>query len=32
MALPDIALTRGYSTAGTLGLGYKVMMRFADKV
>jgi len=32
LALPDVALTEGYSTAGTLGMGYKLMMRFADKV
>ncbi len=32
MALPDVALTRGFSTAWTLGMGYKVMIHFADKV
>lgn len=32
LSLPDVALTRGYTTAGTLGMGYKVMIRFADKV
>ena len=32
MQLPDVALTRGYTTAGTLGMGYKVMVSFADKV
>lgn len=32
MALPDVALTRGYSTTGTLGMGYKVMIHFADRV
>lgn len=32
MELPDVALTKGYSTAGTLGMGYKVMIHFADKV
>ena len=32
MALPDVALTRYYSTAGTLGMGYKLMIRFADRV
>lgn len=32
MSLPDVALTRGYSTAGTLGMGYKIMLSFADKV
>ncbi len=30
--LPDVALTFGFSTAGTLGMGYKVMMSFADKM
>ena len=30
--LPDVALTLGFSTAGTLGMGYKVMLSFADKV
>ncbi len=32
MALPDVALTKHYSTAGTLGMGYKVMLHFADRV
>lgn len=32
MALPDVALTRNYSTAGTLGMGYKLMIHFADKI
>ncbi len=32
MALPDVALTKNYSTAGTLGMGYKIMIHFADKV
>jgi anti-sigma regulatory factor (Ser/Thr protein kinase) len=32
MSLPDVALTHGYSTAGTLGMGYKLMIRFADRV
>lgn len=32
MALPDVALTKGYSTAGTLGLGYKLMIHLADRV
>jgi PAS domain S-box-containing protein len=32
MALPDVALTRNYSTAGTLGMGYKLMIHFADRV
>jgi len=30
--LPDVALTQGYSTAGTLGMGYKVMLSFANNV
>ncbi len=32
LALPDVALTRGYSTADSLGMGYKVMIEFADKL
>ena len=32
MALPDVALTRHYSTVGTLGMGYKLIIHFADKV
>ncbi len=32
MELPEVALTRNYSTAGTLGMGYKQMIHFADKV
>lgn len=32
IALPDVALTKGYTTAGTLGMGYKVMIHFADRV
>lgn len=32
LSLPDIALTKGYSTAGTLGMGYKVMISFSDRV
>lgn len=32
MNLPDVALREGYSTAGTLGMGYKVMMQVADRV
>jgi PAS domain S-box-containing protein len=31
-ALPDVALVRGYSTAGTMGLGYKIIIRSADRV
>lgn len=30
--LPEVALTRGYSTAGTLGMGYKAMISFADRI
>jgi PAS domain S-box-containing protein len=32
LALPDVALRRGYSTAGTLGMGYKMMIQFADTI
>ncbi len=32
LSLPDVALRRGYSTAGTLGMGYKVMIRLCDRV
>lgn len=32
LELPDVALTRGYSTAGTMGMGYKIMIGLADKV
>jgi PAS domain S-box-containing protein len=32
LSLPDVALTSGYSTSGTLGMGYKAMMSFADHV
>ncbi len=32
IALPDVALRPGYSTAGTLGMGYKMMIQFSDKV
>lgn len=32
LSLPDVALTKGYSTADSLGMGYKVMIEFADKV
>jgi anti-sigma regulatory factor (Ser/Thr protein kinase) len=32
LSLPDVALTRGYSTAGTLGMGYKLMIHFADRI
>lgn len=30
--LPDVALRDHFSTAGTLGMGYKVMLSFCDKV
>jgi PAS domain S-box-containing protein len=30
--MPDVALTPGFSTVGTLGMGYKVILSFADKV
>lgn len=30
--LPDLALRERYSTAGTLGMGYKVILSFCDKV
>lgn len=32
LALPDVALRPRFSTAGTLGMGYKMMIRFADRV
>ncbi len=32
LTLPNVALTNNYSTAGTLGMGYKVMLKLADKV
>ena len=32
MALPAVALTRNHSTAGTLGMGYKLMIHFSDRV
>ncbi|MDI6829031.1 MAG: ATP-binding protein, partial [Armatimonadota bacterium] len=32
LSLPDIALTKGYSTAGSLGMGYKVMISFSDRI
>jgi sensor domain CHASE-containing protein/anti-sigma regulatory factor (Ser/Thr protein kinase) len=31
-ALPDVALRYGYTTAKSLGIGYKVMIELADKV
>jgi PAS domain S-box-containing protein len=30
--LPDVALVRGYTTTGTLGMGYKLMMASAERV
>jgi PAS domain S-box-containing protein len=32
LALPELALRRGYSTAGTLGMGYKIMIQLTDRV
>ncbi|MHB1000040.1 MAG: PAS domain S-box protein [Armatimonadota bacterium] len=32
LALPNVALRPGYSTVGTLGMGYKMMIQFADKI
>ena len=32
LALPDVALTKGYTTAISLGMGYKVMIEFADRI
>lgn len=32
LSLPEVALRTRYSTAGTLGVGYKVMMKTADRV
>jgi PAS domain-containing protein/anti-sigma regulatory factor (Ser/Thr protein kinase) len=32
MSIPDVALLRGYSTAGTLGMGYKMMITMASRV
>lgn len=32
LALPDVALIKGYSTAGTLGMGYKLMIQSADRI
>jgi len=32
LALPEVALTKGYTTGASLGMGYKVMIEFADKV
>jgi len=32
LTLPEVALTKGYSTTGTLGMGYKAILSVADKV
>ena len=32
LSLPEVALKQGYSTAGTLGMGYKVMIGLSDRV
>jgi anti-sigma regulatory factor (Ser/Thr protein kinase) len=32
LSIPKVALERGYTTTGTLGMGYKVMISIADKV
>lgn len=32
LSLPDVALKKGYTTAASLGMGYKVMIEFADRV
>ena len=32
LTLPEVALVRGYSTAGSLGMGYKAILAIADKV
>jgi PAS domain S-box-containing protein len=32
MSIPQVALEKGYTTAGTLGMGYKVILSIADKV
>ncbi len=32
LALPDVALKRGYTTAVSLGMGYKAIISIADKV
>lgn len=32
MTIPEVALERGYTTAGTLGMGFKIMISIADKV
>lgn len=32
VALPEVALRRGYSTAGTLGMGYKILIQLSDRI
>lgn len=32
LTLPEVALVKGFSTAGSLGMGYKAMISIADKV
>ena len=32
LELPHVALSRGYSTTGTLGMGYKAMIALADRI
>lgn len=32
LTLPEVALVRGFSTAGTLGMGYKAVLSVADRV
>ncbi len=32
MTIPQVAFVRGYTTAGTLGMGYKIIIALADKV
>lgn len=32
LSLPAVALERGYTTAGTLGMGFKLMIEFNDRV
>ncbi|MHB9037562.1 MAG: AAA family ATPase [Armatimonadota bacterium] len=32
MTIPEVALVMGYTTSGTLGMGYKIIIAIADKV
>jgi len=32
MTIPEVALVKGYTTAGTLGMGYKIIISIADRV